>query len=142
MELSKPFDGTIYIKRKSDGKILNIPENIFNAERHILVDYLNPDKEEDVAKVGSKIPTQVPPGLLREVSDAKIQYTREQLSLYSAKQIKALPEFKELKDVFFRSKEDLLDACMKIQKGEVVKVEDNKVVDLTEEVKPVELPKE
>lgn len=141
MELPKPFDGTIYIKRKSDGKILNIPEGIFNAERHILVDYLNPGKEE-VTQMASKVPAQVPPGLLREVSEAKIQYTREQLSLYSAKQIKALPEFKELKEAFFRSKEDLLDACMKIQKGEVLKVEDNKVVDLTEEVKPVELPKE
>lgn len=142
MQLPKPFDGTIYVKRKSDGKILNVPQNLFSAERHILVDYLNPDKAEVVATVTSKVPTAVPPGLLREVSEAKIKYSKEQLSLYSAKQIKSLPEFKEIKDAFFRSKEDLLDACMKIQNGDVIKVEDNKVVDLTEEIKPVELPKE
>lgn len=124
MSLPPLEQGNIYIRRKSTGQVLIIPEHLFKEEFH---EHYDPSKPQVIKKPQEAgVPSKIPENILVSTDQKRLLYTREQLIGLSAKQIKNLPELHKLKDMFFKSKDELLDAAMKIQQGEEV----------TEEAKP------
>lgn len=112
-KLAKPESGYLYIRHKDAlSKISLINKGQYKEAFHIVVD---PDNVEASLPASEVKPVEV---VVPEPEKPKGKYSKEELAVMSFGKLRSLPEFAAIKDVSFRSKEEAIEALLKVPAGE------------------------